>query len=288
MGIQKDKLIYDGTTTADGDSVAAFLHASGGKLTSTNVSGKEALDVNMVNEIAVAIDGIYAGTTNENPDNVGLIGHTRAATPGDADQVERTTVGAPTASGLVAANIHALDTNGFLHGFNGTTWDRLLSASGSLQVKLMAADSGVSLPVSGTVADDATDSGNPVKVGSRAVGAALPVISAAGDRADLISDLYRRIFVNDSPDIALLTTNKAVSTTGVIVAAALAGRRRVLLQNLGSKAVYIGPSGVTNTGATKGLRIAAGANMEIPLGEHVALHAVAESGTQELIAMEIA
>lgn len=238
MAIQKDKLIYDGTTPSDGDSVAAFLHASGGKLTSTNVSGKEALDVNMVNEIAVALDGIYAETTNENPDNAGLIAHTRAATLTDEEQVERTTAG-PLADSVVNANVNALDTAAFLMGYNGSTWDRIKADSGAMQVKLMAADSGVSLPVK--------------------------------DCAE-----------------AFLNTLKAVSTTGAVVVSALSGRRRILFQNQGTKAVYVGPSGVATSGASTGLKVSAGANIEIPLGAGAALHAVAESGTQNCVIMELA
>src|SRR6266508_1794893 len=50
--------------------------------------------------------------------------------------------------------------------------------------------------VVGNVADDAVDSGNPVKVGARAVDpAAIPAAVSAADRADLISDLSRRLIV---------------------------------------------------------------------------------------------
>lgn len=238
MGIQKDKLIYDATTPADGDSVAAFLHASGGKLTSTNISSKEGLDVNIINPITVDMDGVYVPVTNPTPDNTGVIANTRAATLDATTQVERTTAG-PLADGVVNANVIGLDTSAFLMGYNGSTWDRVKAASGAVHVKLMAVDSSVALPVK--------------------------------DCAE-----------------AFLTTLKAVSVTGAMVVSALTGRRRVLVQNLGSKAVFVGPSGVGNTGASTGLRIAAGANMEIPLGAGAALHAIAESGTQNCVIMELA
>ena len=85
---------------------------------------------------AIVLDGIYDASNNTDPSNVGLIAAARAATPGDADQTQRLTSGTPTASGLTAANIHALDTNGFLHGYNGSTWDRILSTSGSMNVNV--------------------------------------------------------------------------------------------------------------------------------------------------------
>jgi hypothetical protein len=235
--IGKDKLIYDGTTPADGDSVAAFLHATN-KLTSTTVDAKEGLDVNVLNDIVVDLDGVYATTTNETPDNAGLIAHTRAATPGAAEQVKRTTAG-PMADGVVNANVHGLDTAAFAMGFNGTTWDRIKAASGAMEVKLMAADASVALPVKDTAE-------------------------------------------------AFLNTLKAVSSTGAVVVSALSGRRRILFQNQGNKAVYVGPSGVGNTGASTGLKVSAGANIEIPLGAGAALHAISESGTQNCVIMELA
>jgi hypothetical protein len=185
--IGKDKLIYDATTVADGDSVAAYLYA-GAKLTSTLVDTKQALDVNVV-------------------------------------------------------------------------------------------------AVSGGVADDAVDSGNPLKIGSRAVDAALTELSAANDRADVISDLYRRIWVNDSPNIELDAADVDVTGTGALLVAANSGRRRILVQNLGNKAIYVGPSGVT---VSSGIRIAGGAMLEIPLGEHLPIHAIAESGTQDVRYMQLA
>ena len=85
---------------------------------------------------AIVLDGLYDASNNTDPSNVGLIAAARAATPGDADQTQRLTSGTPTASGLTDANIHALDTNGFLHGYNGSTWDRILSTSGSMNVNV--------------------------------------------------------------------------------------------------------------------------------------------------------
>lgn len=39
MGLSKDKLIYDSTTPADGDSVASFLRTASGALTATGAAG---------------------------------------------------------------------------------------------------------------------------------------------------------------------------------------------------------------------------------------------------------
>ena len=132
--------------------------------------------------VDVDLDGVYNGVSNLTPDSAGLIGHTRAASPAISDQIERMTVGAASGDGIVAANVHGLDVNSFGMIFNGTTWDRMKGTNGVLDVAPL-----------GNVADDAVDSGNPVKIGSRALSGALAAVSATGDRADLISDLYRRI-----------------------------------------------------------------------------------------------
>lgn len=85
---------------------------------------------------AAVIDGIYNATTNTNPSNIGLIGHVRAATPADTDQTIRITSANPSADNVAPANIHALDTNSFLMGFDGTNWDRITATSGSLNVNV--------------------------------------------------------------------------------------------------------------------------------------------------------
>jgi len=80
--------------------------------------------------------GVYNGTTNTIPSNTGLIGHARAATPGDSDQTIRLTAGNPSADNVAPANVFALDTNGYLHGFDGTNWDRITATAGSLNVNI--------------------------------------------------------------------------------------------------------------------------------------------------------
>jgi hypothetical protein len=281
--ISKDKLIYNASTPADADSVASFLHATN-KLTSTTFDSHEALDVNVLNELPVDLAGIYVVSTNETPDNVGLIAHTRAATPDETNQIFRSTGGAASADEVVAANVHGLDVNAFNMAFNGSTWDRLTATSGALDINIKTIDENASFAIEGNVADDGVDSGNPLKVGTRAIDAALSELSTAGDRADMISDLYRRLYVNDSPNVAMTSGAATVSTTALLVASS-SGRRRIFVQNLGNKAIFVGPSGVSTS---SGMRIAAGSALEIPLGEHIPIHAVAESGTQDVRYMQLA
>lgn len=275
--LSKEKLIYDSTTPADGDSVAAFLRTGSGALTSTGAAG--ALDVNITNALAVAVDldGDYDGVTNLTPDSVGAIVHDRAAAPAVADQNKRTTGAAASSDAVVAANAHGLDANAFGMIFNGTTWDRMRGTSGALNVVF-----------SEPVADDAADAGNPLKVGTRAVSGALAAVSATGDRANMISDLYRRLFVNTTPNIAGSNAAVSVDTTagGVALAAAvLAGRRFIRVQNLGNKAIFWGFGTVTSA---VGSRIAAGGTELIEAGPDIAVKAIAESGTQDVRVLQLA
>lgn len=128
MSLSKGQLQHFAGDLPSSDQVASYLYDSAGNaLTSTLVSGKQALDVNMVNEIAVALDGVYDGVTNLNPDNAGLITHVRNAAPGDAHQTFRSTGGVATSDAVVAANVFGMDMNAFGMLFNGTTFDRMRS-----------------------------------------------------------------------------------------------------------------------------------------------------------------
>ena len=138
--------------------------------------------------------------------------------------------------------------------------------------------------ISGDVADDAADSGNPIKIGSRATDAALSALSAADDRADVISDLYRRIMVNSSAAIAVQSSQAAVTDSAAqLMASPLAGRRKVVIQNIGNAEVFIGHSGVTSG---NGLELRRRTSIELEIGEHVDLYAVCtatESSTLRLL-----
>ena len=284
MALTKDKLIYDATTPGDGDSVAAYLRTGTEALTSTsgalnvNVANASPIDVNIASPLVIDVDldGDYDGATNLTPDSAGVIVHDRAATPAITDQNKRTTGAAASSDAVVAANVHGHDANAFGMIFNGTTWDRMRGTSGSLNV----------IPLGG-VADDAADSGNPVKVGSRALSGALTAITS-GDRADLLSDLYRRVWVNTAPNVGGSNAAVSVDTTAggvALFASVLAGRRYVRIQNLGNKAIFWGFGTVT---AVNGARIAGGATETFECGPDLVPKAIAESGTQDVRVVQLA
>lgn len=137
----------------------------------------------------------------------------------------------------------------------------------------------------GNVADDAADSENPVKVGSRAETGALTAV-ADGDRADLLSDGFRRIYVNNSSNITVEETAVSVGTSATALPATnLTGRKKIYIQNLASAPIFLGGSGVTTS---NGIRIAAGAVWEDEVGDDVNLFAIKAAGTADVRVLELA
>lgn len=88
---------------------------------------------------------------------------------------------------------------------------------------------------------------------------------------------------DDLADTALASSAESVSTSGTLFTSDLANRRFIWLYNNGNKAVYIGPSGVATS---DGFPIFPGSILEARIGPNVAVHAVAESGTQEVRALQ--
>lgn len=117
------------TTAIEGLDVRSFLYgydSSGDnwdRLKSTN--GVLHVDIQDTSiNVEANLDGIYDNPNNLDPDNVGIIAHTRAGSIGDTQQVERTTAGG--IGSILSANkgnINALDVNAFLYAENDTSGD---------------------------------------------------------------------------------------------------------------------------------------------------------------------
>lgn len=65
---------------------------------------------------ALTPDGVYHVADNTEPGNLGLIAHSRAVSPGDADQIKRVTA----KTGTVNTTVHALDVS--MHDENGNAF----------------------------------------------------------------------------------------------------------------------------------------------------------------------
>lgn len=312
-GISKDKLIYDTSESAENDNMGAFLKdSSGALLTGTTIGASRALDVNLVGSSG---QGIFLEDSAHVSGDAGQqmlavrkdVEGSLVSADGDyaslqVDALGRLRVAADisvvTGHEKIEDDAHAsADVGSFVLGVRQDTLVASVSADGDYAAFKMDSvgrlwsnsfisglDSSVVFPVAGNVADDAVDSGNPVKIGSRAVSGALAAVSAAGDRADAISDLYRRLYVNTTPNIAMATASTAMSSVAaVIVTSALAGRRNMLIKNESTKVVHVGIIGVTTA---NGFPIAAGATMSLDIGPNIAIYgimAAAATGTVRVL-----
>lgn len=279
------------------DVYSATADGYGNPISST--SG--ALDINIASSdiaIDIDLDGIYNVGTNPTPDNVGIILFDRQATPGLTDQKFTPTGGKPTADDVAATNVWGQDVNSFNMLWDGSNWDRAPgnSTDGALvkitNTSLAVTQSTTPWVVAGNIADDASDASSlPVKVGTRSEWGALGVLSADGDRADLVSDKYRRAYVNNGSNIAIANNTVSVDNTVEVALRAgvsnLDGRRLIMIQNLSGKEVYIGKTG--DATSAKGLVLAARATIQLDLGQDVTLYAKGNSATvQDLRVFEMA
>jgi hypothetical protein len=178
----------------------------------------------------------------------------------------------------------------YLRSSDGTLLTHTTAGSKeALDVNIAAADIDlqVDLDLSSLTADDAADDENPLKIGYRAhdTASALGAVSADGDKANAISDLYRRIMINDAPNVSSANVSVSVDTTaGGVALPIMAGRTRVMVQNQGDKSVYIGTGTVSSA---NGVEIRKGATMSLECGEAIALKAIAASGTQDVRVFEL-
>jgi hypothetical protein len=311
--ISKDKLFFDPTdadTIKDSDSVGAFVRdAAGNLITSTlNQLTKQSLDVNVTNGIAVDLDGIYNLSTNPTPDNVGIIAFSRAVTPGLAEQ-GFTPTGAALGAILAAdiSKVHALDVNAFNMALGSTgDMEQIKSHSNAMDVYLagQAADIDVNLTnatiavtqstspwvVSATNLDirDLTHVSDSVRLGD---GTSFFTSTSENSKLALDVHLTNSSITASVNDAALANTAiaaAAVSLSGTALAlpsSALAARKYLFVQNLGSRAMYVGPSGVS---ASSGLRLAPNAVGEFRIGPSISLYGISDGTAQDTRVLEIA
>lgn len=85
---------------------------------------------------------------------------------------------------------------------------------------------------------------------------------------------------DDLANTALSQAAETVTTTsGALITSVLASRKHVFMYNNGSKVVYLGASGVSTA---DGFPIFPGSLLQARIGASVAIHAVAQSGSQDV------
>jgi hypothetical protein len=182
-------------------------------------------------------------------------------------------------NGFILAGVRQ-DASGSPVSADGDAHPLVFNNDGELKV---AAD------LSSDVADDAADSGNPVKIGGRAQdqGSALSELSAANDRFDLTGDLYRRLHINDAFNVGFQTASATVTTTAAEVAATpLDGRKEVTIQNRGSASVFLGHN--ASVSSANGITIPKRTSATYRFGESIDIFLIAASGSQDVRILEAA
>jgi hypothetical protein len=121
--------------------------------------------------------------------------------------------------------------------------------------QLVTLPTDVSVPAGGNVAHGATDSGNPVKIGAKAVNAEPTAVTAA-QRANLITDLVGKLitlpYANPENFVSGAVTTPITDTTAVtLLAAPATGLRNYITQIVVSNAhATIGTNVVIKDGST--------------------------------------
>lgn len=250
-GLNLDKIQYDGALDFP-NVLSITADAAGNKITSTLVSGKQGLDVNVVNA-SIAV------TQSTSPWVIGDGGGSITVDAVDLD---------------IRDLSHTQDSVKIGDGVDFLA----INADGSINANLT--DDGI--------ADDAADSGNPFKVGGKAYsGSALradPVDN--GDRANLSQDLYRRLRVSEAMDANSFTAITVTTTATQFVSSALSGRREITIQNRSSNSMYLGNDNTVTT--STGLEIPKGASATFELSDNVQIWLIAGSGSNSGMIMEAA
>jgi len=194
------------------------------------------------------------------------------------------------ASAAVAGNESLYTISALSEGAGTALTSTLVSGKQSLDVNVTAFDGTAVLNIDGNVADDAVDSGDPVKVGTRAT-QAFPTAVASGDRADMLSDVQRRLRVTNAPNIAAKVSRAAVGLTAAALVTPQAGRQKFVFQNRGNKKVWIGfdASVTADDAATGGIVIDAhNGTWAGELGDNVSLFGISDTAGQFLFVYEAA
>lgn len=181
---------------------------------------------------------------------------------------------------LILAVRHDADTS--LVGADGDYGALQLDSLGRLKV---AAD--ISVVNGFEKAEDAAHSSGDI--GGYVLSVRQDTLSASagdGDYQSFKTDALGRIYANNAHQTMANAAVSVLVTATDLAATDLANRKRILIQNLGTKKIYIGKDNTVTT--SNGIELFAGASMELDIGAGVNVHAISSSGTQDVRVMELA
>ena len=276
MALSKDKLIADPAIAYDGDSVIVHLFDGTGNALSSTGGALHVSATNLdIRDLTHVSDSVKIGDGTDflavNADGSINVNGTDVY---DEDSAHSS--GAKGSLSLVVRK----DAPGSLVDADGDYAPLQVDDQGRLRVT-------GSIVLDGQYAEDSVHTSGNIGIYNLAVRSDVPAIgsSASGDYASQTVDAYNRLWVNDAPNISMSAAAATVTTTSALLVASLAGRKKLMIQNLGTKEIYIGPSGVTTS---SGIRIAMGAGYEVEAGPDLVWHAVASAGSQNVRVLQLA
>lgn len=303
----KHKILFDTTdaeTIAASDSIGAFLRSADGTLlTHTTEGAKEALDVSIANtSIAVTATDLDIRDLDAAQDSVAAwladgAGTAITSTGGAIDVNIKTsdiTLDVDLQAGAEKAEDSAAtsgDIGNFVLAVRQDTLASSTSADGDYSAfkvnekgELYVKDADVLAQLISGVTVTATD------LDIRDLSAAQDnvAISDGVDTLAINADGSINVVAPDSSlaNTAILASAASVTTTSAaVLGSALASRKALTVYNNGNKMVFVGQSGVS---VSNGFPLPPGSLLEMKIGAAVALHAVAENGTQNVRALELA
>jgi hypothetical protein len=99
-------------------------------------------------------------------------------------------------------------------------------------------------------------------------------------------DTQGRVTVNDAPNTAIEDTAVVVGTTAVALpGTALTGRTRIMIQNNGTKPLFVGKTGVT---VTNGIEVSKGSTLTLEAGDAIGLFGISSAAAQDIRVLELA
>jgi hypothetical protein len=320
----KEKLVFDPAAASETDNVGAYLRASDGTLlTHTDVGGKKALDVNVENDVTVIATDLDIRDLDFATDSVDVSGSAVSIT-GDVNVTQGTSPWVVSATDLDIRDLAFATDSVTAH--QGGTWiidsitndvnvtatdldirdldaaqdnvaisdgtnTLVVNADGSINV-----NADIDIVTGSEKAEDAAhasgDIGNYVLAVRQDTLA--NSVSADGDYASFKVNAQGALYVDVSKaapasHTSWLVSQNTVSTTAeLIVAADLANRKKILIQNVttGGKTLYLGHSNAVTT--ANGIRLSSGAGIELELAAGVEIWAIANDASADVRVAELA
>lgn len=250
--IGKDRLVFDTTTPDDTDNVGAYIRGADGTIiTHTTEGAKEALDVYVANQIDIASD--HAEDS--------------AHVSGDI--------------GSFALGVRN-DTNTVLTSADGDYSPIAVDSAGRLKV---VADFSAAFDFV-YAEDSAHTTGDPgAYVLSVREDTLTTSTSASGDYQSMKTDAHGRMWINATNQTMAFSAVTVTTTATDLVATDLANRKRILVENLGNRPIYVGSAAVTDA---DGFRISNGSALELDIGPGVNIHGITSTGSSDVRIIELA